>query len=140
MVEYFGLTIPFLDHLGVEPEEVGHGYVRIVLELQPEHCNSFGIAHGGVIMSLLDAAMGLAARSAHQHGGGAMTLDMSSSFMSGGHGRLIAEGRVLRSGRSINYCEAEVRNVDGELVAKSLGSFKLRRVNETSASPSTGSP
>ncbi len=127
MADFFGLDVPFLEHLGIEAEEAGHGRVRIALTLRPEHINSFGVAHGGVVMTLLDAAMGLAARSGHQHAGGAMTLDMTTSFLDGGRGRLTAEGRVLRSGRSVNFCEAEIHDAGGRLVAKALGSFKLRR-------------
>ena len=133
MADFFGLSVPFLEHLGIEAEESGRGHVRIGLALRPEHTNSFGVAHGGVVMSLLDAAMGLAARSAHQHAAGAMTLDMSASFLTGGRGRLTAEGRVLRSGRSVNFCEAEIRDAEGTLVAKALGSFKLRRADESAA-------
>ena len=48
-------------------------------------------------------------------------------FLQAGVGRLVAEGRVLRNGRSLIFCEGEVRDVNGELVAKALGTFKLRR-------------
>jgi len=53
-----------------------------------------------------------------------MTLDMQASFLSPGRGELTAEGRVVRAGRSIVFCEAEVRSAEGELVAKASGLFK----------------
>ncbi len=37
---------------------------------------------------------------------------------------MIAEGRIVRAGRSLAFCEADVRTVDGELVAKASGLFK----------------
>ena len=41
--DYFGLTIPFLDHLGVVPEFAENGKSRITLNMRPEHKNSFGV-------------------------------------------------------------------------------------------------
>ena len=38
---YFGLTIPFLDFIGVVPDFAENGKSRICLDLRPEHLNSF---------------------------------------------------------------------------------------------------
>ena len=125
--EYFGLKIPFLAHLGVVPEYAKDGKSRISLEIRPEYENSFGIAHGGVIMTLLDFAMGAAARSTIDQPLGAMTIDMSVSFLRPSVGKIVVEGSVLKSGKTINYCEAVVLNEAGEVTAKSSGTFMLRR-------------
>ncbi|MCZ7655690.1 MAG: hypothetical protein M5R42_17715 [Rhodocyclaceae bacterium] len=34
---------------------------------------------------------------------------------------------MLRSGASIIFCEGEMRDADGELVAKAMASFKVKR-------------
>ena len=39
----------------------------------------------------------------------------------------MAEARCLRAGRSLAFSEGEVRDAEGSLVAKALGTFKLRR-------------
>jgi uncharacterized protein (TIGR00369 family) len=127
--QYFGLTIPFLDHLGVLPEYAENGKSRITLNMQAEHENSFGVAHGGVIMTLLDFAMAAAARSSMNHPLGAITIDMTISFLRPTVGQIAVEGTVLKSGKSINYCEAVVLNEAGEITAKSSGTFVLRKSN-----------
>jgi uncharacterized protein (TIGR00369 family) len=127
--DYFGLTIPFLDHLGVVPEFAENGKSRITLNMRPEHKNSFGVVHGGVIMTLLDFVMAAAARSAMDHPLGAITIDMTISFLRPSVGKIAVEGTVLKSGKSINYCEAVVLNEAGEITAKSSGTFVLRKVN-----------
>lgn len=127
--DYFGLTIPFLDHLGVVPEFAKNGKSRITLNMRPEHKNSFGVVHGGVIMTLLDFVMAAAARSAMDHPLGAITIDMTISFLRPSVGKIAVEGTVLKSGKSINYCEAVVLNEAGEITAKSSGTFVLRKVN-----------
>lgn len=126
-VEYFGLKIPFLAHLGVVPEYAKDGKSRISLEIKPEYENSFGIAHGGVIMTLLDFAMGAAARSTTDIPLGAMTIDMTVSFLRPSTGKIVVEGSILKPGKTINYCEAVVLNEAGEITAKSSGTFMLRK-------------
>jgi uncharacterized protein (TIGR00369 family) len=124
---YFGLNIPFLAHLGVVPEYAEGGKSRLSLVIQPEFENSFQIAHGGVVMTLLDFAMGAAARSAVNQALGVMTIDMTVSFLRPNVGKIIVEGTVLKSGKTIHYCEAVVLNEAGEITAKSSGTFMLRR-------------
>jgi uncharacterized protein (TIGR00369 family) len=124
--QIFGADIPFASLCGVEALGFENGKTRLRLALKPEHGNNLGIAHGGVICTLLDIAMGTAARCTI--GVPVMTLDMQTSFIGPGRGVLIGEGRVLRAGRSILFCEAEVTAEDtGELIAKASGVFKPAR-------------
>ena len=126
-ISYFGLNIPFLDHLGVVPEYAQDGKSRISLDLKPEFTNSFAVAHGGLIMTLLDFAMAAAARSAANHPLGVITIDMTTSFLRPSIGKIVVEGTVLKAGKTLNYCEAVVFNAAGEICAKSSGTFTLRR-------------
>ena len=123
--EYFGVHVPFIAHLGVEAQEITPGEVEAVLVLQPHHLNPMGVSHGGVLMTLLDFAMAMSAKSKAKHQGAGMTIDMSIAFMKGGQEKLIVRGKVLRSGKSIHFCEATVHDITGELVAKAMGTFKL---------------
>jgi uncharacterized protein (TIGR00369 family) len=125
--DYFGLKIPFLDHLGVVPEYARDGKSRISIDLKPEYENSFQVAHGGLIMTLLDFAMAAAARSSMDHPSGAITIDMTISFLRPSIGKIVVEGSTIKSGKTINYCEAVVFNEAGEITAKSSGTFILRR-------------
>ncbi|WP_062308553.1 PaaI family thioesterase [Polynucleobacter sinensis] len=125
--EFFGLKIPFLAHLGVVPEYAEGGKSRISLVVRPEFENSFQIAHGGVVMTLLDFAMGAAARSTTNQPLGAMTIDMSVSFLRPSVGNIAVEGTVLKAGKTVNYCEAVVLNEAGEVTAKASGTFMLRK-------------
>lgn len=118
--------IPFTEHLGIEVADLQDGVAQLALQLRPELCNSFGTAHGGVLMTLLDVALCQAARTQHPDSAGIMTIDMSTSFIAAGEGRLRAEGRVLKPGRSTIFAEAEVRNADGALVAKAIGTVRAR--------------
>ena len=124
----YGKPLPFVDLLGVERIHNSEGRALIALEIRPELRNSWAAAHGGVIMTLLDSVMSLAAR-LHIHGapGGILTIEMNAKFISPGTGhRLTAEGKVI-GGRSTLFCEAEVRDEAGVLVAKGMGTLKAIR-------------
>ena len=125
--DYFGLTVPFLDFIGVIPEYAKAGKARIRVDLRPELQNSFQVAHGGLTMTLLDFAMAAAAKSMHPLALGMITIDMTVSFMRPSTGILVVEGKLLKAGKSVNYCEDEMLNEAGEVTAKALGSFMLRR-------------
>ena len=57
---------PFTKHLGVDIVSIDKGNVCVSLTIKHEHTNVYGIAHGGVIMSLCDMAMGAACLSVVQ--------------------------------------------------------------------------
>jgi uncharacterized protein (TIGR00369 family) len=124
-----GLTVPFLDLLGVRIERFAGGTSRISLDVRKELTNSWEYAHGGVVMALLDTALATAALGTEEGAPGLVTVNLSVSFIAAGSGALTAEGRVIRGGRSLVFSEGEVRSADGTLVAKGVGTFKVKPRN-----------
>lgn len=123
----FGLRIPFLELLGARPEHWEPGRAVVSLDLRRELTNSWGSAHGGIVTSLLDVAMGGAAMAADVRATGVVTVNLSISFMRSATGSLVAEGRMIRGGPSLVFCEGEVRDAAGEVLAKGVGIFKVKR-------------
>ena len=123
--EYFGIHVPFIAHLGVEAREISEGEVEATLELKDHHLNPMGFSHGGILMTLMDFAMAMSAKSKAKHQGAGLTIDMSVASMKGGKEKLFVRGKVLRSGKSIHFCEATITDITGEMVAKAMGTFKL---------------
>jgi uncharacterized protein (TIGR00369 family) len=120
--------IPFVAHLGLATEALGEGTARLSMSLPKHFTNSLGTAHGGVILSLLDVALCTAARTLHPDSTGVITIDLSTSFIGGGKGdKLIAEARVLKDARNVTFVEGEAKNADGSLVAKAIGTVKVRK-------------
>jgi len=125
--ELIGRPVPFAELLGLRVVPADPGLARLELELRPELLNSFQDAHGGVVTTLADVALAVAAITRDGAARGAITVNLSVSFVGPGRGRLVAEARCLRSGRELAFSEGEVRDAAGELVAKAVGTFKLRR-------------
>lgn len=122
----FPYEIPFLLDMGVELVGMENGMAQIALDLTARHINSWQVAHGGVIMSLLDAVMSLAGRSLDPLARGGVTVEMKTSFLRPGGKpgeRLVAKGKVLHRSTTLYFCEAEAWLHD-HLVAKAMGTFK----------------
>ena len=125
----FKVEIPFVRMLGFELLRFEKGEAEIVLPLRPELENSWGVAHGGVTMTLLDVAMAHAARSPGADGvaetSGVVTIEMKTSFMRPGLGRLRAIGKRLHRTVSFAFCEASLLDDEGQLLAHATGTFKF---------------
>jgi uncharacterized protein (TIGR00369 family) len=127
LFQAIGRRVPFAELLGIEVLERGGGRSRLAIAARPELHNSRADVHGGAVMTLCDVALALAAMSLDAAAHGAMTVDLTVSFLGPGRGRLTCEARCLRAGRTVAFSEGEVRDGAGSLVAKALGTFKLVR-------------
>src|SRR5438552_1558499 len=90
----FGVNIPFVHHLGFDLTLFENGLSQIDYLPAPEHLNSFGVTHGGALMTLLDVTMATAARSVTPDMG-VVTIEMKTSFMRPARGKLEGKGRLI---------------------------------------------
>ncbi|RZT91422.1 PaaI family thioesterase [Rivibacter subsaxonicus] len=127
----FPIHIPLVEDLGFELLHFGGGEAAIALDLKERHTNSFKVAHGGISMTLLDVAMAHAARSVNaeqpNHGPGVVTVEMKTSFMRPGEGRIVATGKLLHRTATLAFCEGRVESERGELIAHATATFKYLR-------------
>lgn len=127
----FAVPIPFLEPIGCELQRFEDGEAEITLDVAARHTNSFGVAHGGLLMTLLDAAMAHAARSLNRGlpdgGPGLVTLEMKTSFMRPGVGAIRAVGHVLHATASLAFTEGKVLDAKGRVCAHATATFKYLR-------------
>lgn len=126
MSRFFCVDSAFVDHCFIQAEERLPSGVRSRVVLRPELVNSWGGAHGGLIATLLDASMTVAARYAVDPEGGkpVATIDLSVTFI--GQAKVVLTCQALLTARhgSMLYLEAKAENEDGDLVARATGTFK----------------
>lgn len=84
------LNVPFLKLLGVRLISAEMGKGEILLALKPEHTNTWDVAHGGVLLTLMDVAMAVAARSSDPSDRSVVTVEMKNNFMQAANGILRA--------------------------------------------------
>ena len=127
----FASHIPFVVAQGFELLRFADGESEIGLTMRPDQTNSFNVLHGGVAMTMLDVAMAHAARSpvaGRPHDPrGVVTVEMKTSFVRPGIGRVTAHGRVLHRSANLAFCEASLLDGGGTLVAHATGTFKYLR-------------
>lgn len=119
----FGKANPFIAHLGFVLTEFSGGQSEIHYTAKPEHLNSYGVTHGGAVMTLLDVTMAMAARSDLEHTG-VVTVEMKTSFMRPSHGPLVARGKLLHRTATLAFTEGTVFDEHGKACAHATGTFK----------------
>jgi uncharacterized protein (TIGR00369 family) len=120
----------FWRHLGIEVDEAGDGWVRLRVRMRDELRNAAGAPiHGGVYSALVDTAVGGALSTLHaasEGGVGQTTLDLNVSFLAGAsEGDILAEGRILKRGRSIAFGEARITDAAGRLLAVGRATYMI---------------
>jgi uncharacterized protein (TIGR00369 family) len=136
----FPTNIPFVEAQGFTLTQFGQGMARLSLVPRADQLNSFGVVHGGVVMTLLDVAMAHASRTGDDEAmsnavRGAVTIEMKTSFMapSPAQGELVAEGKLLKRTATLAFTEGRVTDAQGNLCAHATGTFKLVRAMATAA-------
>src|SRR5258708_35200186 len=108
----FRSDIPFLKDLGVEFIRAEIGRAVGALDLAPRHLNSWSVAHGGVLMTLLDVAMAVAGRSLDPAAGGGVPVEMKTSFLQPANAgtRLIVSAQAFHRTSTMAFCDGEGRH------------------------------
>lgn len=112
--------MPYCATLGVRAEKYAPAEVALALDWAPELCTANGILHGGVIMSLADAAGGACALlNLPQDAAGTATIESKTNFLGAVRsGAIIATATPLHAGGTTIVVETSVRDASGRLVAK----------------------
>ncbi len=109
------------------------GYAEFEVEIGPEHANSSGFLHGGVYMTILDAAMGHASTWCRVDGNvrRCVTLTLNTTFMAVARTRVVrAVGHLISVEGRIATCRAEVVDAGGEICINAQGSYLYMRGSE----------
>ncbi|WPB59256.1 PaaI family thioesterase [Xylophilus sp. GOD-11R] len=117
------IAIPFVQHLGIDIARMAEGRCELRLDVRPEHLNSFGVLHGGAIMTLLDVSLAGAARSV-QPDMGVVTIEMKTTFMQPARGPVSGHGRLMHRTGRMAFVEGTLEDAEGRVCAHATGTFK----------------
>ena len=126
-VREFAATSPYYQAMGMSLLEIDEGRVLIRMEIQPAHLNADGIVHGGVLPAIADGAMGNALRTVNGSAAQVLTAEVHLHYLRPVRaGALLAEGRIVQSGRRLSFAEVELREEQsGKIVARGSGVFVI---------------
>lgn len=100
---------PMMTTLGAVLTDLSPGRVTITAPILPGSLQQHGAAHAGLTFSIGDSAAGYSALTVFPEDSEVMTVEMKINLMAPGIGdRLVAEGRVIKSGRRLTVVQSEV--------------------------------
>jgi uncharacterized protein (TIGR00369 family) len=113
--------------LGFVPRTTGDGESTWEYTVDPAHYNPNGVLHGGVIMALLDTAMGHAvAAVVAPQGRFNAAAQLNINFLSPvSSGVLRARARVKKMGKRLAVVEADATDDEGRVVAIATATHSL---------------
>ncbi|WP_019928348.1 PaaI family thioesterase [Nocardia sp. BMG111209] len=98
-----------LTTLGIGIASLAPGRVVLELPFRADLCQQNGFVHAGAITTLADSACGYAAMSLQPPDRDILTVEFKVNLMSPAVGqRFLATATVVRSGRTLTVCTAEV--------------------------------
>lgn len=121
--------------VGITVEEVRTDYCRMRLVYRPEIEQPAGVVHGGAIASLVDSVVVPAIGMAYAGDARFSTIDMHVQYLSALiRDDAVAEGWVVRRGRTIVFCEAEVVGAtSGKVIAKGILTYHVSQAPPASS-------
>ena len=118
------LDVPFLKLLGVRCLRAELGEGEVVLALKPEHNNSWEVAHGGVLLTLMDVGMAVAARAADEAGRGVVTIELKANFMQAAEGIVRVAARTVHATPTLVFVEAKLYDQRDRVCCMGSATFK----------------
>lgn len=113
---------PYHNMLEMYITELDQGEAVLEMPISEKHLNPRDIVHGGATLSLIDTALGMAAKSLNNI---VVTLEMNTNFLKPVqlNETITAFGRVVKPGKSVLVVESEVFNDKGDKVAVGRGTY-----------------
>jgi uncharacterized protein (TIGR00369 family) len=123
-------TGEYTDHLNIADLGCAEdGSYTLQVELEPIHLSRAGLAHGGLLFTLLDAAMGRAVIHSLPEGHSSPTIEMKINyFRPASKGKIVARGRLVNRSKQLCYGEGEITNAQGKLIARATATFFIKEV------------
>ncbi len=128
LVRSFLPTSPFTTAVGIELEGIEDGRASLRMAYNRSRTTYADIVHGGAIATLVDVAIMATAWAGAPVPGTlrGVTVSMSMEFVDAAKAEdLVAEGRLIRRGRTLASVEVDVRGADQRMIAKAIGTYKM---------------
>lgn len=126
----------FMKTLGAEIISIEEGLVKISCNRKKAVTQQHGYFHAGVITSIADVACGYAAFTTMPEGSEVLSVEFKTNLMRAANAdKIIATGKVIKSGRTLIFCEAKVTDESEEIIflhfKEPCIAFNQKTTNET---------
>ncbi len=109
---------PYFALLSMELKDFDMGRSLLEIIVEEKHLQPFGVVHGGVFSSIIDAAAFWAVYPEVEESSGMTSVDLKLNYLApASGGKLIASGRRIKLGKTLGLGAAEVRDEEGRILA-----------------------
>jgi len=116
--------------LGAHLRTVAPGQTDIVLPYREELSQQHGFIHAGIVTAIADSACGYAALSLMPPDVGVLTVEFKVNLLNPASGvRLVARGQVVKPGRTLMVCTAEVAAEREDGTARPVALMQIGRAH-----------
>jgi uncharacterized protein (TIGR00369 family) len=117
--------------LGIQIKTIKAGLVELSMVYNARFTQQHGFMHAGILTTALDSACGYAAFSLMPEGAAVLTAEFKTNLLAPARGDSFTfVGRVVKSGRTLSFCEAQAFSVAGsdeKLIATMSGTIMAVR-------------
>lgn len=125
----------YLEFLGFRLATWKQGFARLEMPVRPEHQNTIGYLHGGVIASLLDIAGAFAGSYGMSKDHVSVTVNLNCNYMAPHQADAVAvEGEIVRRTSTLFFAQSRLYDPSRNLLcATATGTYKPQERASTSA-------
>ncbi len=118
---------PFFTLISMEITNLDWSESLVEVVVQEQHFQPFGLVHGGVYSSLVDAAAFWAVYTQIDEHMGLTTVELNLNYLAPiTKGTMIAKGRSIKVGKTLCVGEASIENERGKLLARGTETMMTR--------------
>jgi uncharacterized protein (TIGR00369 family) len=101
--------------IGAQIVDVRPGYCAIAIKPRPEIAQQHGYVHAGIVSAIVDSAGGYAGFTLFPEDSSVLTVEFKLNLLAPAAGeRLLAEGHVVKAGRTLAITRGEVHAETGD--------------------------
>ena len=117
---------PYFSLLSMEIKDLQWGTSLLEVQLGEKHLQPFGFVHGGAMASVMDAAAFWAVFPQVEKGIGLTTVEIKVNYLAPiQKGKLVAQGRCIKIGKTLALGEAYIKNQEGALIAHGTATMMI---------------
>lgn len=116
----------FVNLVGIEVEELRTDYARMSMPFKEENLQAAEIMHGGVIATLIDTVVVPVIGTGLPHGCLWSTIELHVLYHRPLVSDAIAEGWVVKRGKSVVFTQGEVFDNQGRLIASGTATYMIK--------------
>ena len=108
--------------------DVKKGWARVKLPYDKKFDHAYGAAHGAAVFAPADSAVAMALQGLVDKNHVFTTAEMKINYIKPfSKGEIIAEASIIYKGSNIAVGDVEVKNLEGELIAKALATYMIMK-------------